>query len=351
MVDLTKAISKEKEFSELLLTLRGQCDPSYSGSRRPSVVTGLCEGAEFAFVNSLFPHLEELGYDCMLLLVADEKKANRLALWLESYGRRAYVYLGRDLFFHSASASHEFEHERLFVLCKLIKGEIDCVITTPDALLQYTVPPIRLRAMEKTIKMNDPCAPEELVAVLENAGYHRCDMVEAVGQYSKRGGIIDIFSPSAPNPVRIDYFDEDIDRMGYFDVMSQRRIEECDTFTVLPTREVLADESAKKRVLSLIKSQLKSKTSASPEGQRLKEEADCLESGREATFLDKYLPVVYPEKKCLLDYLGYALPVVLEYGACINRLEGRAEMERTQMIALLKDGTITSKNAEFSRPP
>jgi transcription-repair coupling factor (superfamily II helicase) len=151
--------------------------------------------------------------------------------------------------------------------------------------------------------------------------------------------------------VRIDYFDEDIDRMDYFDVMTQRRIERCESFTVLPTREVIADESAKKRIVSIIKSQLKTMTSAGALSQKLKEELDCLESGRETPFLDKYLPVVYPEKKCLLDYLGFALPVVLEYGACMNRLEGRAEMERTQLIALLKEGTITSKNADFSRAP
>ena len=173
MIDLTRELTKEREFSDFLQTVKTQCAEGYAGTRRPVVVTGLCEGAEFSFVNNLFPHLEEFGYDCMLLLVSDEKKANRLAGWLESYGKRVCIYLGRDLFFHSASASHEFEHERLFVLCKLIKGEIDCVITTPDALLQYTVPPIRLRAMEKTVSMNSPCDPSELVAVLENAGYHR----------------------------------------------------------------------------------------------------------------------------------------------------------------------------------
>ena len=349
MIDLTRAITEEKEYAPFLDALKTQCAPEYSGARRPVVVTGLCEGAEFALVNTLHTSVGDLGYDLILLLVADEKKANRLCSWLAAHQKRAHIYFGRDLVFHSTSASHEFEHERLFVLSKLIKGEIDYLITTPDALLQYTVPPIRLRAMEKTVSVKNPCLMEELVSTLENAGYHRADMVESVGQYSKRGSIVDIFSPSCANPVRIDYFDDEIDRMGYFDVMTQRRIENCEEFTVMPIREVVADEAAKKRIASCIKGQLKGKTSASPAGQRLKEELECIESGREATFLDKYLPLVYPEKKCLLDYLGYALPVVCEYGACMNRMESRAEIERQQLMSYLEDGTISSKNADFSR--
>ena len=86
MIDLTRELTKEREFSDFLQTVKTQCAEGYAGTRRPVVVTGLCEGAEFSFVNNLFPHLEEFGYDCMLLLVSDEKKANRLAGWLESYG-------------------------------------------------------------------------------------------------------------------------------------------------------------------------------------------------------------------------------------------------------------------------
>ena len=177
MIDLTRAITEEKEYAPFLDALKTQCAPEYSGARRPVVVTGLCEGAEFALVNTLHTSVGDLGYDLILLLVADEKKANRLCSWLAAHQKRAHVYFGRDLVFHSTSASHEFEHERLFVLSKLIKGEIDYLITTPDALLQYTVPPIRLRAMEKTVSVKNPCLMEELVSTLENAGYHRADMV------------------------------------------------------------------------------------------------------------------------------------------------------------------------------
>mgnify|MGYP000069129742 FL=1 len=67
--------------------------------------------------------------------------------------------------------------------------------------------------------------PEEIERALICCGYERTEQVEGAGQYARRGGILDFFSPMYPEPVRIEFWGDDIDSMGFFDVHTQRRTE------------------------------------------------------------------------------------------------------------------------------
>ncbi len=348
MVDLTRAITEDREFSGVIACMKEQCAKGGLASKRPLVAAGLCDGAEFAFINNLLPAAFECGYDGMLVIVSDEKKANRLCKRLQSYGKKAYVYLGRDLVLYSASASHECEHERLFVLQQISINRCDCVITTADAFLQYTIPRSRLEKMQVVLTVGESYKPEELVDRLERSGYHRAEIVESIGQYAVRGGILDIFSPSMPNPVRVDFFGEEIDRMCLFDVMTQRQIEDCPSFCLVPAKELIADDQAKKKLRSSISLLIK-KCTDSRVKDRLSEELECIESERESTFLDKYISLIYPEKQCLLDYTENMLPVICEYGACLSQLEGKEAFEKEQVKILLEEGSIYGKDACFSK--
>lgn len=351
MIDLTSAIKNDKEFSALKECFEKEFSREgneNSRRKRPLVVSGLCEGAEFAFLNNLLPLSKGCGYEGILLIVPDEKKANRLCFLLKEYGKKALVYTYRDLMFYNSAASHEYERERLFVLLQMTKNACDYVITTPDALMQYTIPSNRLLDMEKSVLPGEAYTTEELTKCLEAGGYHRVEMVESTGQYSVRGGILDIFSPAAPNPVRIEFFGDEIDRMGYFDVMTQRQIERCECFELMPAKELVLDNASIERIGSVIKGQMARLTQGSAKEQ-LAKELECLQSGRENGAFDKYLSLIYPEKQCLLDYADRLLPVVCEYGACSDRLEGTLEFCNTQIKTLLEEGLLPGKIADYSR--
>ncbi len=347
MVDITRQIISEKEFQGLISFLEKEAQKPSGAKKLPSVVSGLCEGAEFALVNNLLSHAQYCGFDGVLLIVPDEKKAARFCEWLKSYGKRAMCYTVRDLVFYNTSASHEFEHERLFVLLNIIRHQCDYLVTTPDALMQYTIPKQRLEVTELSVVNGNSYHPDEIIDHLEKAGYHRAEMVESVGQYAVRGGIIDIFSPASANPVRLDFFGEEIDRMCFFDVMTQRRIDDCDQFSITPAREVIADADAVKNIVAIIKGLLK-KNSVGPVAERLKEEMERISSGRDAAFLDKYISLVYPERQCLLDYAENYLPIVFEYGAVMDRLESKQNLDSENIKSMLLDGSIHPKHTEFS---
>ena len=80
---------------------------------------------------------------------------------------------------------------------------------------------------------------DELTHRLTDAGYERCSQVEGMGQFSVRGGILDIFPPQAEHPYRVEFWDDEIDSISTFDVGSQRRLEQCETLRCLPCMEAL----------------------------------------------------------------------------------------------------------------
>ena len=97
------------------------------------------------------------------------------------------------------------------------------------------------RQLALKLKVGEELPLEEVIAHLESVGYERREPVEMVGEYSLRGGILDVFSPEAPNPVRIDLFGDQVESIRRFDVESQRsvlKVEDCTATTVDGVPEV-----------------------------------------------------------------------------------------------------------------
>lgn len=74
---------------------------------------------------------------------------------------------------------------------------------------------------------------------LVHLGYTRCQQVEGMGQFALRGGILDVFGPGMEAPVRVEFFGDEVDAMGAFDLASQRRVHNMEQICLLPAGEVL----------------------------------------------------------------------------------------------------------------
>ena len=135
MVKLTDEIRYTKEYIELSDILK---NPK---NTRPILVSGLCEGAEISFAVSVCEDCRDRG---TLIVMSDEKKANRMASILSNYGIKTCTYLYRDMLLRNIPSSHEPEHERLRTLCTLLNAKCDAVVTTSDAMLQFTISPEKL---------------------------------------------------------------------------------------------------------------------------------------------------------------------------------------------------------------
>ena len=175
--------------------------------------------------------------------VSDEQKAQTMCNDLCSMGLRAYFYPTRDFIFREISGkSRDFEHQRLNVLYKMLGGDYDVIISCADAACQYTIPPERAEKPCFDLKVGAEISTETAVKALTLLGYQRFDQVDGMGQFSLRGGILDFFMPDSDNPVRAEFWGDEITALNYFDLETQRRIEKADEITLTPSAEIIIED-------------------------------------------------------------------------------------------------------------
>ena len=340
---LLDRIRENREYGEIRKALKSRGD---AARRYPSLVTGLCEGALDAFLAACVCD-EEKGIPA-LVCAPDEKSAARLFGTLSAFGLRAAVYPERDPVLYNIVSSHELEHERIAVLTDLIEERLDVVVTTPGAALSFTIPEEILRGATKTLAVGDSIGMEALAAFLAESGYVRSELVDGKGQFSVRGGIIDFFPPQLGNPVRMELFGDEIDQIGYFDVMTQRKTENLSEVMITCAREILISEEKRKGLSEKIRSA--AERASSPEIRTsLMHEYEALTSGMEISFSDKYISYIYPEKITLLDYFRpNTLTFAVESPAILDRLRADEAHMLETTGELLKSGLLLPKYSEFS---
>lgn len=374
----TGAVRSDPEYRQLIEAVGVQ----RRANPKPVLVTGLCEGACDALCAALAEDIP--GGRPVLVVCPEEKECLRLASICTVLGLRAAFYPVRDLNFYNMTASREFEHNRLGILFGITGGLFDVILTTPDAALGYTMPPSALSEHLITVSLEGSAdagagagGVEALAMRLSAAGYIRADaassetlgrsgLVEGPGQFAVRGGIVDVYAPSmrivradgsrggGSFALRIEFFGDEIDRMGLFDTATQRVTEQIRSATLAPARELLAGRAELEEIEAAVRL-LRRRT----KDQRVMDELDgelsaigtALESGSEVRFLDKYISLVYSEKTCLLDYFSPMTLCLIRGNAAVNdRLkaaEWHAAKEAEEMVT---SGVIAGKYAEYSAP-
>ena len=137
-----------------------------------------------------------------------------------------------------ASPHAETLERRALTLWRLVQGQSDFVLLTARALARRTVRPEQVARAGAILKRDEDYAPEELVAKLVASGYVREDPVGAVGEFSMRGGILDVWSPGQDAPVRVEFFGDTVDSIREFDAETQLSTGQLKEVEIAPMREL-----------------------------------------------------------------------------------------------------------------
>ena len=338
MEGLLQKLLEIRELQELTEQIsRGRC---------PALLTGLAPSHR-AQVAAAAAHATNRP---LLMLCADEKDCARMAGDLQFLLHCEPVILPqREIHLHpTAAASRQWEYRRLNALYRLAHGDCRVVVTTPEALAQRAIPPAILRSSALTLSVGGQYDTSHLVQTLTAAGYSRCDAVEGPGQFAMRGGILDIFSPGSEHAVRCEFFDNEVDAMGFFDIGTQRRICNCDQTLILPAGEVLpyynsnSAESAARRLEAAAK-KLTRKTGTDQLRRTLESDAESLRGGT-AGHDQRYLAAVYEERTCALDYLDPRTLVCLsESGRIRETLHGWLWQLKEDIASAVEHGWLAGE--------
>ena len=176
------------------------------------------------------------------------------------------------------------------------------------------------------------------------AGYERCDQIEGAGQFAVRGGILDLFAANAQNPVRIEYWGDEIDTLSYFDLDTQRRTEVVDEIKLSPAAEVVFNsyslaDSLENYLKTTKKLSEKRKARLESDIQLLKGEVDIV--------ADRYLSAVY-RNATIFDYVDDAVILVSDSAGVFDTLGGVFARSKEDAQLLCDDGFISAGFDKFT---
>ncbi|MBQ7001914.1 MAG: transcription-repair coupling factor [Oscillospiraceae bacterium] len=292
----------------------------------------------------------------MVLICQDDMAARRLQEELKCFlGTTAPILPGRDLTMYDAAVvSRAWEQKRLRQLFDLSQGKTPLQILTWEALSQRTMPKSVLMQAAFTLEVGLEYPIDQLIAKLTAAGYSRCGMVEGSGQFAVRGGIIDIFSPAADQPIRAEFFGDELDTMGYFDPQTQRRSENIESVTVLPVGETQPSLHPKgiaglcKDIANLISRQKRRKNVNELLVATLTKDLEKYENGLSNPASDRYMALIYPEMATAADYIPEdALVVICDHANLRRSANARSDEMGMQLDSMLQAGLVAGELCDY----
>ncbi|OPJ55082.1 transcription-repair coupling factor [Alkalithermobacter paradoxus] len=213
---------------------------SIQNNKSPLLINGLISSQRPHITYSLFNDTKRQ----TIIITHNDFEAKKVYDDLKFYIGDKAIYLSFEeiFFYHLDAKDKKEESKRINVLSKLAKEEDVVLITSIEAALKKYIPKDVLIKNISKYEVGDTINLEEISKKLANIGYERVSKVESLGQFSIRGGILDIYTPNYESPIRIELFDDEIDSIRMFDRISQKSIEKLKNIEIIPSRELTYPE-------------------------------------------------------------------------------------------------------------
>lgn len=288
----------------------------------------------------------------LVIVSRDEGQARRFAADYASFsGHEAALLPSREYVFHQIdNASRDYEHQRLGALDAFIHAKHPVLVAPCEALMMRTLPPEALEKATMTLSLDEDIPLEQLENALADAGYVRALTVEGSGQFSVRGGIVDIFPAGARVPVRAEFFGDTVDSLGEFDPQTQRRSRNIKQVRILPARETLprlANGGAAGLAATLTK--LAERPGTGPELRKsLEQDAQRLAEENIFPACDRYLSLIYATPCTALHYLPENCLVLLDDSPALREAANGFSFRMSEDVAsLLEQGCLIPSHCDF----
>ncbi|ETI64429.1 transcription-repair coupling factor, partial [Sphingobium sp. C100] len=207
------------------------------------------------------------------------------------------------------------------------------VVTTLAAMTQRTLTPFRVRQLVAKLAPKERIAITRLADMLQGNGYVRTDTVHDRGEFAIRGGIVDLFPGGEEQPLRLDFFGDEIETVRRFDPSDQRTTGSVDGFTLLPASEALLDEETIKRFRLRYRETFGATATGDPLYQ-------AVSDGRRLAGMEHWLPLFEDKLVPLADHLGDDAVVIRDHGvagAAENRFEAIRDYHANRVQAKSSD--------------
>ena len=247
-----------------------------------------------------------------LIVLPSHQEAEKIVHDLPAYGFEDAQFFPdlQNFLYDGIAPSKRIIAERMNCLHSLLNGKRTVAITSVKALMHRVLPKSVLQTAFLEVNIGDEISPDKIVEVLAHGGYQRTDLVEVKGEFARRGDILDVYPLVSDEPIRIEFFGDDVDVIRVFDATSQRSVKELQSVMLSPMREMLLTDEALETWRAQADQLLGSSTSTKFRNE-IQEVTERLESGINLDGLEALLPALYPCADIFTEYVSSQIITLL----------------------------------------
>ena len=295
-------LGKSKKFVDIIKNIEDK--------KGPIGISGLTGVGETQLIASINEYTKRP----IAIITYNEIQAKQIMENLKAFTEKAIFFPKKEIVTYDYIAeSKDLPYERIETLNKIKEKRTPILVTTIEAIMQRLPKKETLYKNTLKLKVGEIKNLDEIKQKLVNLGYTRCDLIEGRGQFSIRGGILDI-SLNEKTGVRIEFWGDEIDSIRNFAIISQRSINALENIEIFPAHEYILEDSIENICKRIRKTIVDEK-----QEEIIEEDIEQIKAGNYISKIDKYFDCFYKEQSNILDYLSEKYIIAIDEERKINQ--------------------------------
>ena len=302
---ILKELDKSLKFNDLMKNIENK--------KSPIAISGLTGVSE----TSILSAISERTKRPILLVTYNELEAQKLVKDFSFFTDKAVFLPKKEIITYDYIAeSKNLPYERIDILNKIYKNKNIIVVTSIEALKQKIISKEELYKNTLKLKIGDICDLEVLKQKLVDLGYARFELIDGRGEFSIRGGIIDI-AITETKGVRIELWGDEIDSIRHFNIISQRSIDTIEKIEIFPAHEYILETKIEKVIDNI-------KINNYPENliEKVENDLEQIRNGEYISKIDRYFDSFYKNQETILDFFNNNCLIFIDE---LNKVEQRSK--------------------------
>ena len=319
---LVQDLINNKKFSEVVENVKEKISPI--------AISGLSDVSKVNVISAILESTKRK----ICVVTYNEIQAKKLVKDLKYFFKHVYFFPKREIApYDYIAESKDLPYERIAVLNKIVLQEKSrepiIIVTTIEAAMQSMISKEELYENIVDFKVGQSYSIEELKQTFVKLGYERNNLIEGQGQFSIRGGIVDV-GLSDKVGVRVEFWGDEVDSIRYFKIDSQRSTEMIQNITIFPAHEFITNDVSK--AIKKIEENY----------QNVDEDIELIKNGESISKIDKYFNEFYEKQDYFLDYLSEKYLIFIDENSKIEQRKENIVIENNNLIKSLveKERTV-----------
>ena len=314
---LVTSLQENKKFEEIVENVKGKISPI--------AISGLSDVAKANIISAILESTKRK----ICVVTYNEIQAKKLVKDLKYFFKQVYFFPKREIApYDYIAESKDLPYERIAILNKIVLQEKAkepiIIVTTIEAVMQKMISKEELYENIVDFKVGETYSIEELKQIFVKLGYERSNLIEGQGQFSIRGGIVDV-GLSEKVGVRVEFWGDEVDSIRYFKIDSQRSTEMIQNITIFPAHEFITNNVSK--AIKKIEENYKN----------VEEDIELIRSGEVISKIDKYFNEFYEKQDYFLDYLSDKYLIFIDENSKIEQRQENIIIENNNLIKSLME--------------